>query len=136
MKAIDLRTIIAGSRRGISYQNVCDAMDACGWTPTEIVSGKAAGADTFGEWWAIKNKIPIKEFPAKWADISHVDAIIKHDRFGRKYDARAGIRRNHEMGDYADALVACWDGVSRGTKDMIDYATKKGLKVFVWKVEK
>ena len=29
------------------------------------------------------------------------------------------------MGDYADYLVAFWDGKSRGTKDMINYM--KGL---------
>lgn len=131
-----MTTIIAGSRRGISYQDICDAMDACGWTPTEIVSGKAYGADTFGEQWAIKNKIPIKEFPAKWDDISHPKAVIRTNSYGKKYNVMAGLWRNHEMGDYADALVAIWDGKSTGTKDMIDYATKKGLKVFVWKVEK
>ena len=31
----------------------------------------------------------------------------------------------------ADALIAFWDGKSRGTKNMIDTATKRGLKVAV-----
>jgi hypothetical protein len=35
------------------------------------------------------------------------------------------------MGDYADALIAVWDGVSRGTKHMIDYSTNKGLKIHI-----
>ena len=39
------------------------------------------------------------------------------------------------MGDYADALIVLWDGESRGTKHMIDYATKKGLKVFIYLVK-
>jgi hypothetical protein len=30
--------------------------------------------------------------------------------------------------------IAIWDGQSRGTKDMIDYATKKRLNVFVYKI--
>ena len=30
------------------------------------------------------------------------------------------------MGDYADFLVAFWDGKSKGTKDMIDYMQKLG----------
>ena len=39
------------------------------------------------------------------------------------------------MGDFADALIAIWDGKSRGTKNMIDYATKKGLKVYVERID-
>ena len=30
------------------------------------------------------------------------------------------------MGDYADYLLAFWDGASKGTKDMIDYMKKIG----------
>ena len=32
------------------------------------------------------------------------------------------------MSEYADALIAFWDGESRGTKHMIDIVTEKGLK--------
>jgi len=32
------------------------------------------------------------------------------------------------MAKHADALVAFWNGKSRGTKHMIDIATKKNLK--------
>ena len=39
------------------------------------------------------------------------------------------IISGHAFG--ADALIACWDGKSRGTKNMIDTATKRGLKVAV-----
>ncbi len=127
-----MKVIIAGSRNGVTYQKVCEAIEQCGWDISEVVCGKAYGADTFGEQWALTNKIPIKYFPAKWDDLSHPNAVIRTNKFGHKYDVTAGFRRNHEMGDYADALLAVWDGSSHGTKDMIDYATKKGLKVFVW----
>ena len=33
---------------------------------TEIVSGKAKGADSLGEKYASLNNIPVKEFPANW----------------------------------------------------------------------
>lgn len=36
------------------------------------------------------------------------------------------------MADYADALIAFWDGKSRGTKNMIELATKQGLKVRIY----
>lgn len=45
------------------------------------------------------------------------------------------IWRKDEIVDYATHLVAFWDEKSRGTKDMIDYATKKGLEVKVVRYE-
>lgn len=82
---------------------------------TEIVSGTARGADKVGEEVASALGICIKQFPADW------------DKHGK----RAGYLRNADMADYADALLAFWDGKSKGTKHMIDLATKKGLKVKV-----
>jgi len=37
------------------------------------------------------------------------------------------------MADVADALIAFWDGQSRGTKSMIEIARRKGLQVAVVK---
>ena len=82
---------------------------------TEIVSGGARGADRVGEYVALLHRIPVKKFIPDW------------DGLGKK----AGHVRNAEMGEYADALLAFWDGKSRGTKHMINYARKKGLKVKV-----
>ncbi|HEX3768205.1 MAG TPA: hypothetical protein VHT72_07490, partial [Puia sp.] len=42
---------------------------------------------------------------------------------------RAGIIRNEEMGNYAEALIYIWDGKSKGTEHMINYAKKRGLKI-------
>jgi hypothetical protein len=86
----------------------------------EIVSGCAKGADTVGESFALGNGIPLKRFPADW------------DTHG----AGAGPIRNRQMGDYADRLIAFWDGESRGTKGMIDYAKESGLLVRVIKYAK
>ena len=33
------------------------------------------------------------------------------------------------MAEYADALVAFWDGESKGTKHMIETAKEKGLDI-------
>lgn len=82
---------------------------------TEIVSGGARGADRCGEFIAQFFSLPVKQFIPDW------------DGLGKK----AGHVRNREMGDYADALLAFWDGQSKGTKGMIDYARKKGLIVKV-----
>ena len=81
----------------------------------EIVSGGALGADTLGEWYAFENKMSCQVFKANW------------DVLGKA----AGIIRNGVMAKYSDALIAFWDGESRGTKHMIDTAKKEGLKVRV-----
>lgn len=69
-----------------------------------------------GEFWALHHDIPVKKFPADWGGLGK----------------RAGYLRNEQMADYADALIAVWDGKSKGTKHMIDVATVKELKVFTF----
>lgn len=116
-----MKTIIAGGRDITDYSLVERAVAASGFTITEVVSGKARGVDTLGEKWADNHGIPKKPFPAAW-------------RIGGKLDKAAGLKRNIAMGNYADALVAVWDGKSSGTGHMIRIATVKGLKVFVLRV--
>ncbi len=84
---------------------------------TEIVSGCARGADKAGEKYAEFSSIPIKKFPAEW------------DKYGKS----AGYRRNKDMAEYADALIAFWNGESKGTKHMIDLATANKLEVHIIK---
>lgn len=113
-----MKVIIAGGRDITNYSFVEAAVLESGFDISEVVSGCARGADTLGEQWAKRNNVAVKKFPADW------------DNLGKK----AGPVHNCQMGDYADALIALWDGQSRGTKHMIDYATKKGLKVFIYYV--
>ena len=110
-----MKTIIAGGRDFNDYNYLEDVMNTCPFEITEIVCGKARGADTLGEKWGKSKGIPVKYFMPDWNGL------------GKK----AGHVRNREMGDYADALVAFWDKKSKGTKGMIDYATKIGLKSVV-----
>ncbi len=110
-----MRTIIAGSR-SITDPHVLDrALRRCGWQPTVVLSGCAQGADRLGEQWANYNHIPIERYPADWDGKGKV----------------AGHVRNLQMAENADALIALWDNVSRGTKDMIRIATKSGLRLHV-----
>ena len=116
------KVIIAGGRDFDNAEMVEDTMKQLNIIVTEVVCGGASGADTLGREWAQKHNIPVKMFPAEW------------DTYG-KY---AGIKRNHEMGDYADFLVAFWDGYSTGTKDMITYMKNIGKhgRVIMYKIEK
>jgi hypothetical protein len=87
--------------------------------PDEIVSGGAIGVDTIAERYAFEHDIPVKRFNAKWKEL------------GKK----AGIIRDREMVEYADSVVAIWDGTSKGTKFSIDYTRQlmKPIQVFIKK---
>jgi len=112
-----MKVIIAGSRDFNDYnllKTSCDNL-LTQFTNIEIVSGTARGADKLGERYARERGYDIKQFPANW------------DKFGKS----AGYIRNDEMAQYADMLIAFWDGTSKGTKHMIDLANKRGIKVVV-----
>jgi hypothetical protein len=111
------KVIIAGGRDFSDYQLLVEKCDKylANKTNIEIVSGTAKGADSLGERYAKDKGYSVKTFPADWA------------AFGK----RAGYLRNEQMANYANALIAFWDGESRGTKHMIDIATEKGLLVKV-----
>jgi hypothetical protein len=117
-----MRTIIAGSRSISSLAIVEQAMDQalilCGIVPSMVISGTARGADQLGEQWAAGRGIEVEKYPADW------------DRYGKS----AGYIRNKEMADNADALVAIWDGESKGTSHMIDLAEAAGLAIYVYKI--
>lgn len=115
-----MKVIVAGGRDFNDFDVVANAIVESKFIITEIVSGCAAGVDTLGEIYAAENDIPVKKFPADW----------------KKNGRSAGPIRNGQMAEYADALVAVWDGVSRGTKNMIDQATARGRQVHVHTVNR
>jgi len=126
-----MKVIIAGSRDLHGVLLVEDTVGESGFKITEIVFGTAVGIDRDGEYWAQVNNVPIKKMPAQWSNINVEGAVVKENKYGRKYNVLAGIKRNIDMAEYADALIAIWNGKSRGTKHMIDIAKEKGLMVFV-----
>lgn len=118
-----MKLIIAGSR------NTADAADEVGcalwefeltYAVAELVSGASGNVDLAGEEWARENNIPVKRFPADWD----------------KHRKAAGPIRNREMAEYADALLAIWDGKSKGTANMILEMHRQSKPVFVWRVGK
>lgn len=100
-----------------------------------IISGGAKGADTLAANYARFNGIPLEEIKANWSDLTQPDAIIKSHPDGRKYDAYAGIRRNSQIIEAADKVIAFWDGTEEksGTFDGIKKAKKLGKKIKIVK---
>ncbi len=113
-----MKVIIAGGRDFNDEDRMRHELQrvSWGWGNLEIVSGMARGADTLGSEWARNHDLPLKEFPADW------------DKHGKA----AGHIRNAEMADYAEILIAFWDGTSKGTKGMIKLALDRGLEVHVY----
>ncbi|CAB5221997.1 Mycobacteriophage D29, Gp61 [uncultured Caudovirales phage] len=113
-----MKTIIAGCRNfndNLLLRKRLDYYTEHNGAITEVVSGGAAGVDTIGEWYALMNGIPVRQFKADW------------NKLGKK----AGPIRNRQMAEYADVLLAVWDGKSRGTKNMIDEMNKLKKPVFI-----
>ena len=112
------RVIIAGTRTFDNYELLRDKCDAILSAKRQdsnivVVSGTARGADRLGERYARERGYEIRQFPADWLND----------------EKKAGPIRNAKMADNADALIAFWDGQSRGTKNMIETAKKKELAV-------
>ena len=114
----EFRVIIAGGRQFSDYGLLsakCDGILSQKRMTHKIViiSGTARGADTLGEQYARERGYNLRQFPADW------------DQFGKS----AGYRRNCQMADNADALIAFWDGQSAGTRHMIEIARERKLAV-------
>ncbi len=108
-----MKVMFCGSRS--INPDMDEVVDRCGFYVTDVISGGARGVDKAAEYWAKRNGIPTTIILPDW------------DTYGKS----AGFRRNIEMVECADAVVAVWDGVSRGTAHSIDYAKKRGKPVHV-----
>lgn len=97
-----MKYIIAGGR-DFKYASILEKVCNTFTDIDTVISGCAQGADTLGAEWAVKKGITLQTFPAYW----------------NIYGKSAGFIRNAEMAEYADALIAFWDGKSKGTAHMI-----------------
>lgn len=106
-----MKLAIIGSR-GLTVQNLEKYLPD---HVTEIVSGGAKGIDTCAREYARKNHMQLTEF------------LPEYEKYGRA----APLRRNLLIIDYADEVLAFWDGHSRGTKYVIEQCVRKNKKVMV-----
>ena len=110
-----MKLLICGSRSITSPDAVANAITEFGLTPDLVISGGARGVDSSAEVWAKRNGVPCEVIKPDW----------------ETHGKSAGVKRNIVMVDKCDAVLAIWDGDSRGTKFTIDYGTKSGKEVFV-----
>lgn len=114
-----MKVIIAGTRTvqpSIALELIESAIEGSGWRGeiSEVIHGGAMGIDTAAGEYA-KDKWPVTVVPANW----------------KEHGKAAGPIRNLAMAKMADALIAIWDGQSIGTRDMINKAKSKGLRIYV-----
>lgn len=82
---------------------------------TEIVSGGAKGIDSCAADYATEHGIMLTVFLPEY----------------EKYGKAAPLKRNLQIIDYSDFVIAFWDGKSKGTKYVIDNCQKKNKPVQV-----
>lgn len=113
-----MKLIIAGSRdlTNVKYLDLIDELiKQNNLDPKEVVSGAARGIDTLGEIWARENGIPVVRFPADW----------------NLYGKSAGFIRNSQMAEYGTALLVIRFEHSKGSKSMLECATRAGLSPII-----
>ena len=104
-----MKLLIVGSR-------TIEGFDLTGHVPEDtelIISGGAKGMDTVAE---------------RYADAHGIEKLIIRPEY-EKYGRAAPIKRNEIMVDMADAVLAVWDGESRGTKYTLGYARRMGKSI-------
>ena len=109
---IDVKIAVIGSR-GLLVNNLRKYLPD---DVTEIVSGGAVGIDSCAKKYAKENNIKLTEF------------LPQYDKYGRY----APLRRNLQIIDYADCVIAFWYGKSHGTKYVIENCKKRNKKVTVY----
>ena len=83
---------------------------------TEIVSGGACGIDSCARAYAMKTGMKLTEF------------LPEYEKYGRQ----APLKRNLQIIEYSDLILAFWDGQSRGTRHVIDHSRMQNKPVRIY----
>lgn len=116
--------VVAGCRDFNDYKIAKEYIDFCISDIKKkytliFISGGCSGADSLGERYAKENGYRLKIYPANW----------------KKYGKAAGPKRNKQMALDCDYVICFWDGKSRGTKSMIDYARQFNKPIKIKKIK-
>ena len=109
-----MKVAVVGSRN-LEVKNLGDYLPV---EVTEIVSGGAKGVDTSAREYAKEHGIKLTEFLPEYS----------------RYKRGAPLKRNIQIVEYADMVLAFWDGQSRGTKYVIDYCKQQGIPLKIYTV--
>lgn len=110
-----MRLAVVGGRDFNNYEWMCEELDKL--NIDAIVSGGAKGADSLAEKYAFQHDLPFTSHLAQ---------------------SRAGFIRNKEIVKDCDAVIAFWDGQSKGTNHTINLARSqmKPCKIMFYEQKK
>lgn len=107
-----MKVAVIGSRR-LTVKNLENYLPA---NTTEIVSGGAVGVDASAKEYARSHGLNLTEF------------LPEYEKYGRK----APLKRNIKIIEYADTVLAFWDGKSRGTAFVIRNCKSMNVPITVF----
>ncbi len=110
-----MKLAIIGSRSFDDYELLCRMVSEHYPQVSLIISGGARGADELARRFALGHGIDIREYLPEW----------------KQHGRPAGQIRNRFIIDDADAVLAFWDGRSKGTRGGLEYARKQGKGVLL-----
>lgn len=111
--------LLCGSRTWQDGSRIYDVLRVFQWTQGNftVIHGDATGADRVGGRAAKALGLKVEAYPADW----------------KRHGKRAGYIRNKAMLDMNPSCVlAFWDGVSPGTKMMLELATEREVPYLVF----
>lgn len=110
-----MRVLVCGGRDFTDTKLVYETLDGlkrAAWIDC-IIEGDARGADRIAGYWAKKNRIDLKLYPADW----------------KRHGKRAGPIRNQRMIDEGQPQMLIAFPGGRGTADMIERARKANIPI-------
>jgi len=110
-----MQLIIAGSPTFTDSQHLCQVLAPDRHRLTQVLTGRARGAEQLGYRWAWKHLVKHQLVRAEWA------------RFGKT----AGVRRHHQLAQAGDVLLVFGDGQAPGTAHLMPCMQALGKPVVV-----
>jgi len=113
-----MKTTFISPPAGVTPAMLKEALAASGFTPTTVISTGSQGADALALDWALACKLPVISMPPRW------------DVDGRS----AGYKRNTQVAQATECVIAFWDGTTRYVGHLISEALRFGKQVYIQRV--
>ena len=108
-----MKTVVAGSRRGIEPDIVIVALDSCPWVITHVNIPAMIGVARAAEVWALNNRI----------------RVSRYQPYVKASKEKAWKARNRNMVASSRAVLLIWDGHNRVMHDLKRQALAQGRRL-------
>lgn len=119
-----MKVVVTGGRKYSNRAFVFAVLDTLHEleTITRLCEGGAGGADKWAREWRNERGVDGETYEANWDYVTAPDAVVKKNKYGEYYNAKAGSTRNHVMllSEQPDCVVKFPGGY--GTDDCVSRA--------------